>query len=207
MDNQEYWNGYYKESRLTLEPSNFAKDILDHLNPGNTLIDLGCGNGRDAIFFSENGLHVIAIDLADNAINRLKKEYGHLEIQFICQDFVEDGFTQPDRVDYFYSRFTIHAITDVQQKKLIKNVYKTLKEDGIFFIEVRSVLDDIYGKGEKVGRNAYIYDRHYRRFIVAHELEQALETEGFTILVLDEKRGFAPFGDSDPIVLRVIAKK
>lgn len=206
-DNQKYWNDYYKNRKLTQRPSFFAENILKYLDKGKLLIDLGCGNGRDSIFFWQQGIQVIAIDSADIAMKQLKAQYSNSDIQFISGDFVENEIYKKYKADYFYSRFTIHAITDWQQNLLLKNVYQCLKNNGILFIEARSVLDDIYGKGEPAGRNAYIYEEHYRRFIVAGELENALESEGFTIISSEESRGFAPFEGTDPVILRMIAKK
>ena len=47
---------------------------------------------------------------------------------------------------------------------------RALKPGGKFFIEVRSVHDPLYGKGEALERNAFFYDNHYRRFLVLDEL-------------------------------------
>ena len=50
----KYWNEYYKKNIAPNEPSKFAKDILKYLDSGKKLIELGCGNGRDAMFLANN---------------------------------------------------------------------------------------------------------------------------------------------------------
>ena len=82
-----------------------------------------------------------------------------------------------------------------------------MKDGGRFFIEVRSVNDELFGLGEKVGRNSYNYEGHFRRFIVKEELEQKLINTGFIIEYSEEKKDFAPFGNSNPPIIRVIGKK
>ena len=52
----------------------------------------------------------------------------------------------------------------------------------MLFIEARSVKDTIYGLGEQVGLNEYIYNEHYRRFIVLDELINSIEKRGFKII-------------------------
>lgn len=49
---REYWNQFYLMSagKLT-EPSNFAYFALNYLKPEKSLMELGCGNGRDSVFF------------------------------------------------------------------------------------------------------------------------------------------------------------
>lgn len=56
-------------------------------------------------------------------------------------------------------------------------------------------------------RNAYFYDNHYRRFIVMEELVQSLQEQGFQIEYAKEQSGFAPYGNDDPPVIRIVAKK
>ena len=70
---RDYWNTYYNKKLELDYPSNFARDIVKNLKKGSVLIDLGCGNGRDSLFFAENGLNVIAIDMSEAAITKLRK--------------------------------------------------------------------------------------------------------------------------------------
>lgn len=204
----KYWNDYYKKNVLTTEPSLFSKEIVKRIGnqSGKKLIDLGCGNGRDSVFFNEQGLCVTAIDSAESTIEALKKENGD-KIIFLCGDFTKKENLLEENYDYVYSRFTIHAITEDNQKELLKNVYDALRPKGEFFIEVRSINDEIFGKGEKRSDREYIYEGHYRRFIKKSELVQQLQQVGFTILSEEEKRGFAPFGNQDPMVIRIVAAK
>ena len=90
---------------------------------------------------------------------------------------------------------------------MIKNIYKVLKKGGKFFLEVRSIHDELYGKGNKVGENAFIYNGHYRRFIKKELLEKKLVENGFKVEYSCEDRGFAPFGNDDPPVIRMILRK
>lgn len=208
IENKNYWNKFYNNDNLTNEPSLFACEIGKYIKSGKKLVELGCGNGRDSIYFNSLGLQVDAVDISDRTIDKLKnKHLNNKNINFICDDFIEYIRNTNIYSDYIYSRFTLHSITDDQQSTLLENVYTNLKEKGKFFIEVRSILDDIYGLGVEVGRNAFIYEKHYRRFIVKKELEKELVTIGFKIISSEEKNGFAPFGDKDPIILRIIAEK
>lgn len=208
VENKNYWNKFYNNNNLTNEPSLFAYEIAKYIKSGKKLVELGCGNGRDSIYFNELGLEVDAIDISDRTIDNLKNSHlNNQNINFICYDFIEYIKETKIYSDYIYSRFTLHSITDNQQSRLLENVYFNLKENGKFFIEVRSILDDIYGLGVKVGRNAFIYEKHYRRFIVKKELEKELMKIGFKIISSEEKKGFAPFGDKNPIIIRIIAEK
>lgn len=203
-----YWNDYYNKNLAVLQPSRFAQYALQFMKAGNKMLEVGCGNGRDSIFFSENSLDVTAVDASDQSICTLQEKYSEYgNLMFVCDDFVTSKALYMQQYHYCYSRFSIHAISSRQQKILIKNVFDSLKSGGKFFIEVRSIHDPLFGKGEKIEENAYIYNGHFRRFIVKHELEQELIEVGFRIEYSEENKGFAPYEDEDPIVLRIIAQK
>ena len=198
----KYWNEYYKKNIAPSEPSNFAKDILKYLESGKKLIELGCGNGRDAIFLS----NVVAIDQCESSINNLKSSVSSDNIEFVADDFIETKLLERESFDYVYSRFTLHSISEEQENKLINRVYEALKKDGLLLIEVRSVKDEIFGLGEEIARNTYVYNNHSRRFVVLDELVE-LKSIGFEIDFVDENNNYAIYKELNPIVIRIIARK
>lgn len=206
VDNVDYWNQYYKNKICSTEPSPFAQYVATLIDSGKSLVDLGCGNGRDTVYFAGLGLQVTGVDLSDISVRSLQ-EQNIPGARFICGDFVNPKEAAEDSFDYAYSRFTIHAINEQQERTFLKNIYEQLHPKGKFFIEVRSIHDPLFGKGKKMERNAYFYDNHYRRFIVMDELVQNLEQVGFQIEYAKEQSGFAPYGNDDPPVIRIVAKK
>lgn len=204
IDNTAYWNQYYHNQICPTQPSPFAQYVSTLVEPGKTLVDLGCGNGRDALFFAGQGLDVLAIDLSRAAINQLNQNPVE-HARFLCGDFIASDAHKPDSYDYAYSRFTIHAINQKQESMLLQAMFRALKPGGKFFVEVRSVNDPLYGKGKAVERNAFFYDNHYRRFIVRDELVHSFEHCGFRVEYAKEQTGFAPYGNDDPPVIRIVA--
>lgn len=203
----DYWNQYYESGNAVQEPSKFAVFVSKYLKASKNILELGCGNGRDSLFFHQSGLNVTAIDASDRVISDLRKKNRDGNICFICDDFVCSSAIFAGQYDYCYSRFSLHAINEMQEEEVIHNVYRILKTGGLFFIEVRSIHDELYGKGEMVGRNAYTYDGHYRRFIVQEELEDRLKKAGFLIIYSEENIDFAPYKDSNPPIIRIIGEK
>lgn len=203
----KYWNEYYKKNIAPSEPSKFAKDILKYLESGKKLIELGCGNGRDAIFLSNNKIDVVAVDQCESSINNLRSSVSSDNIKFVADDFIETKLLEKESFDYVYSRFTLHSISEEEENKLINRVYEALKKDGLLLIEVRSVKDEIFGLGEQIARNTYIYNNHSRRFIILDELIEKLTLNGFKVDFADENNDYAIYKDQNPIVIRVIARK
>ena len=206
VDNTAYWNQYYKNRVCSEEPSPFAQYVATLVEPGRRMVELGCGNGRDAVFFAAQGLDITALDMSQEAVSQLQGR-GIANAEFLCGDFVNSDVHQPKSYDYAYSRFTIHSINRNQEQVLLNNLYRGLRPGGKLFIEVRGVNDPLFGKGRQVERNAYFYDNHYRRFIVLDELVASLEQRGFRVEYAQERTGFAPYGNDDPPVIRVVAAK
>jgi adenylylsulfate kinase-like enzyme/phospholipid N-methyltransferase len=202
-----YWNKYYENRKATTEPSKFAAWVSERLTENRNILELGCGNGRDSLYFRKKGMNVTAVDASRKVIEQLKKENQEDNIYFVCDDFVCTPTIFSGQFDYVYSRFSLHAINEKQETEVIKNVFRVLKNGGRFFIETRGIHDELYGKGEKLAENTYFYEGHFRRFIEREKLVNKLKKEGFAIEYEAEERGFAPYGDADPLVIRIVAEK
>ena len=54
-------------------PSDFALDIAWLVRPGDHVLDLGCGEGRDSVFFAEMGGVVTGIDLSVEGLEKARR--------------------------------------------------------------------------------------------------------------------------------------
>lgn len=201
-----YWNDFYQNKFSISEPTAFARTILPYLEPGKRLVDVGCGNGRDSLFFYRNGLRVLGIDASDVAIRQLQKETKEGWLEFLCGDFTYLP-DERETYDYCYSRFTLHAISQEQSGRLLTHAAQLLKSGGTIWIEARSVNDELYGKGVPLGKNEFFYNDHYRRFIEKEALKKELEQFGFSVVYIEESRDFAPFQNERPAIIRAVGVK
>jgi SAM-dependent methyltransferase len=199
-----YWNEYYGKDRAPKPPSDFAKFAMEHMQKGKLLIDLGCGNGRDSIFFCSSSLKVTAVDSSKGAIESFDK---NIPILAICDDFIKTNALNCVDYDYCYARWSIHAINKSQQDELLPNVYRSLKSGGLFFSESRTINDVKYGQGEPLGEYEFFADDHYRRFLDPEAFLEQLRQIGFEIVHFEESDKFSVMGDDSPTLIRVIAKK
>ena len=73
----EIWNKVYSSDASFFGdgPSNFGLDCYEEFkrNRVKRILELGCGQGRDSIFFASNGIDVVAIDLSQIAVDALSK--------------------------------------------------------------------------------------------------------------------------------------
>ena len=207
-NDKSYWENFYNNSVNIDSPSPFASFLMDEIFPKNinVLVELGCGNGRDAKYFAENGIQVIAIDQCENTTNKLNQIDN---IDSFSHDFTRlPSFSEKNyQIDVVYSRFTMHSINLQAEERTIKWVFNNLKLGGIFCIEARTIKDSLCGKGINKGNNIWFYNSHHRRFIDANNFKEKLKKNGFKIVYFEEKNGFAKYKNEDPIVLRAIVKK
>jgi tellurite methyltransferase len=210
---KKYWNNYYKNENTPSTPSPFAEYVLDEwihhdANGDFKICELGCGNGRDAIFFHEQGLFVNAFDQAEDQISKLNDRFSKFEkINFFCNDFTD--LQKSDSYDAIYSRFTLHSINSNEQSKVLKWAFDQVKKGGFLFIEARGLKNGLFKKGKNfMGEPlSFIYDGHYRRFIDLKHILLELNEICFYILYSEEKRGFAPFNDENDFFIRIVVKK
>lgn len=207
INDKKYWSEFYfNNNELTKKPSLFAQYLVENsvINEGDVLFELGCGNGRDSIFFAQNNIDVTAVDQCDKNISFLNEQ--HNNISFISDDFTNLSNLE-SKVNVVYSRFTLHSINDEGEQRTLNWVYNNLKKDGILCVEARTLKDPIFGKGIDKGNNIWFYNNHHRRFIDALSFKNKLVEMGFEIKLFEENNGFAKHKDDDPVVLRAIVKK
>ena len=202
----QYWNNYYSGNRTEIsEPSAFALYCALQMKQGKKLIDLGCGNGRDSLYFCKSGLKVTAVDSAQTAINVIDS-HG-LPVFAVCNDFIHTKALDCMDYDYAYARWTIHAISQKQQNELLPRVFGALSKGGLFFIEARTINDAKYGDGKPLGENEFFFDNHYRRFIDPCVFLRQMKDTGYSISYSEESDIFSVVGDDAPTLLRVVGMK
>ena len=211
---KDYWEDFYlKHGRdLGLEKqSSFATFCHNFFlnSKKKHIVELGSGNGRDSIYFAKHGYKVSAIDQSTTAIiNEKDKNHAGIysNLTTISDDFIKYDFSSIEPIDVFYSRFTLHAISKNDENILLPKVFKSLLTGGIFCIEVRTIKDSLYGKGEDYGDNAYKTD-HYRRFIDSQKFLKLMFSYGFELLFFTESNNLSIYKEDNPVLMRVILEK
>ena len=54
-------------------PSDFALEVARLVRPGDYVLDLGCGEGRDSVFFAERGAVVFGVDLSEAGLAKARR--------------------------------------------------------------------------------------------------------------------------------------
>lgn len=198
---KNYWKEYYT-NHVREKSSNFASFLVDNYSICNkTILDLGCGDGLDSIFFYEHGLNVISIDqsVSQDFLDNYKDR-----IKIIKDDFTK--FEWSEKFDYVFARFVFHAIDDIEEDELLPRLSYLLNAGGRLFIEARSIHNDVYLTNPCMDLMLF-RDNHWRRFIRPEGLVRRLTQNNFSIEMLSEDKGFSPTEIDDQLFLRVIAMR
>ena len=71
VEAERFWEDRYRRRGRVWSgrPNPVLVDFVGSLRPG-TALDLGCGEGGDAIWLARQGWHVIAVDISTTALDR-----------------------------------------------------------------------------------------------------------------------------------------
>lgn len=206
LEKVTYWDTFYEKNKLTNLPSSFAIFCLENFEIKQTLLDVGCGNGRDSFFFLENKINVIGVDNSEEIIkdNLLRSNDN---INFIWQNIIDLNIKSfKNNVSTIYSRFFVHSLSENDESVFFSKAYKILPKKGLFLFEARTVNDPMYGIGESLGGDAFS-NGHYRRFLRVKETTDKIVKLGFKILFLEGNKTDAWYKDDHAVVLRIVAEK
>lgn len=133
--------------------TNYGFDILKILmpQPHELILDLGCGTGDLTDNIAKAGAKVVGIDSSPSMIKKAQLNFP--EIKFMVADGHDFNFDY--QFDAVFSNAALHWMT--QPKKVIANVYASLKPGGRFVFEmgghsnVHNVLNSIEVALKKFG--------------------------------------------------------
>jgi len=208
INDKLYWEKYYEHKKEPFLPSLFAHHVLNkYVHKDDFLIELGCGNGRDAVYFAQQGIRILAVDQCENELNFLSRTYPMQNLEFLIHDFADLNMNL--KCNHVYSRFSLHSIIKEQQDAVLHWVNNVLIDGGYFHLEVRGKRNEIYMKGKPVQdeHDAFIYENHYRRFLDFTELCATFENAGLKIIEAIETKGFSPFNGTDETFIRIVVQK
>ena len=205
-----YWNQYYKKIKFSnTKPSSFSKFCYNKFiknKKTKNILDIGCGNGRDTIYFFKKGLKVIGIDKSDIAIKINKDKFpSDKNLTFYKKDINRSNLKKMGKFDFIYLRFFLHAINLKTQKKLFKHIRNLKKKGTLIMLEFRTDKDPLINKGKKLSKNETVTD-HYRRFINVQTILKYSKILSFKLVYILEEKGLSKYKNDNPVLCRLILK-
>ena len=209
INNNAYWNKYYKTSKLIHSPSNFAKYInKKFLKKGDIVLDVASGNGRDSFFFSNYVKFVYGIDKAKIVTIMNTKKAKTLNIKNLIFKTIPSQKMKKFRkkVTFIYARFFIHAIREKTENIFLNDIDKYFGKNIKVALEFRTIEDSLMNKGKKISKNETFYT-HYIRFIDLKVFEKKIKEKNFKILYKKKGINLSKNLNENPYLCRLIIQK
>ncbi|MBN1690442.1 MAG: methyltransferase domain-containing protein [Dehalococcoidia bacterium] len=145
------WKAEYKDGlphwAEDVKPSVFAKEFIAMMksHKQDSLLEIGCGNGRDSILFAKAGFKVTSIDIVPKAIKLAKEnaQKAKVEINFEVANVEELPFED----EKFGAVFSLSVLHSTDLEKSLPEVYRVIKLGGVAFIYIYG--DTQYKSGKK----------------------------------------------------------
>ena len=140
-----------------LAPSAFGREVRALLAPGARVLELGCGEGRDSVYFATCGCDVTGVDIAAAGLDkaqRLARAHG-VTVRWVRGDAAHDLPEGP--FDLVYSCGVIHYVPRAQRPRLFRHLKARTRPGGyaahVVFTDRRVYVElgeeiDYFGEGE-----------------------------------------------------------
>jgi SAM-dependent methyltransferase len=201
-----YWDHFYdgQQPNTRRLPSQFASFVAGELRSRHRVIEFGCGNGRDALFFAQHGHDVVGIDGSASAIMHCRAAADALGEDAA---FVQGSVSDPDlpallqrrtEPSVVYARFFLHAITSDEEQAFLSCAAAITAPGDLMAVEYRTVRDQSQVK---------VTDPHFRRFLSPHQFHLDAADHGFHVTYSVEGFGYAKYREDDAYVARALLSR
>jgi len=125
------WNAHLYDSAAHFV-TDYGAAIVDLLapQPGERILDVGCGTGHLTKQLKDAGAEVVGLDASPNMIETAKQTYPDLE--FVLADASDFHFDQP--FDAIFSNAALHWVQNAEGA--VRSMSEALKPGGRFVIEM-----------------------------------------------------------------------
>jgi len=181
MNAQNNWNSDLYDNKLGFV-AGYGKDVMELLKPqpGERILDLGCGTGTLTHEIAKAGAEVTGIDLSEAMLQQARSNYPQLA--FIHAD--AGNFQLNEKFDAVFSNAALHWMKHAEQ--VVSCIWEALKERGRFVTEfgglgniarVEKAIQDVLQ--ESCGIDASARNPWY--FPSIGQYSSILENLGFTV--------------------------
>lgn len=135
MDSIEYYNKYAAkvyEDTVDVDMSEIMKEFLAELEEGDTILDLGCGSGRDSLILYDLGFDVTPLDASEEMCKLAEIHTGLDVLQMTYEELeFEDVF------EGIWACGSLLHVPKSEMKEILSRLSTALCARGILYMSVR----------------------------------------------------------------------
>jgi len=184
----EMWNRVLTAPKpfFNTKPNAFLTEMIRGVKPG-TALDVGMGQGRNALFLAQQGWTVTGFDPADKAVAAAQEEAKRLGVN------VTTLVARDDQFDFGTERWDLVVLSYVTLRHLIPQIRQSLKPGGLAVVEA---FHRDATKNQSIG-SGVVYD--------TNELLKLFDR--FRVIRYEDTEGTADFGLQNLRLVRLCAQK
>lgn len=151
--------------------------LKGRFNKSMKILDAGCGEGRNTIYFLNQGFQVFGVDSNPTAIQMARIYSNTIQKDFDIYRFqtstIEDIPFHQGAFDALISSAVLHfAKSEAQFFKMMDEMMRVLKPGGIFFLRMTTAQGGILENSPNLGDGVYLLPDGTERFLLTEELEK-----------------------------------
>ncbi len=158
----------------------FDQILKSRLNVNISILDAGCGGGRNLIYFLRSGCEVFGVDENSHAVEQVRLLANALAPNLPGENFqlasVEKMPFPNERFDAIISSAVLHFAENEQHfNRMLEEMWRVLKSGGLFFARLASTIG-IEDKIQLIKESRYLLPDGSERFLVDEEMLNAAMT-------------------------------
>ena len=175
MDTLDYYQRNAKDffsQTINVDMQNVYQPFLEylpkpHLSNQQKILDVGCGSGRDSVFFANQGFEVVAIDGSKSLIELAQQTDTRIGWQCLRFDEIAKQSWQNQFTGIWACASLLHMPFD-DLTKLLNDLIRCLKSDGILYASFK------YGDSEREKDGRFFCDINEQRWqLIEEQLDSA----------------------------------
>ena len=161
MDTLDYYQTYAKDffsQTINVDMQNVYHPFLENLPKGKqAILDVGCGSGRDSVFFANQGFEVVAIDGSQNVIDLAKQTDTRIDWQCLRFDEIAKQNWQNQFTGIWACASLLHVPFD-DLSKILNDLLSCLRPTGVLYASFK------YGDSEREKEGRFFCDINEQRW-------------------------------------------
>lgn len=193
---KDFWNEEVKRGALVYPAEHVIRFVKHNYKvpDDTTILDYGCGAGRDTLALLSEGYHVISLDYSDNAIQMLKdrcKARGLLNSQII-QRASKEIEMKTASVDAVIADGSLFYAEKEEIISNLKEIVRVMKDGGLIWADFRTVEDSLFGRGKKIAEGLFELTKDTGRegclyyFATEKDIYEIFEGAGLQVVSIDD---------------------
>ena len=147
MATEDFYNenaDHFYNRTINVKMGHFYEEFMPHLPDGGSIFDIGCGSGRDAKFFQDQGYNVTASDSAIEMVKKSSLLLGKPSLHLSFEDI-----NMKEQFDGIWANASLLHVKSDRLPEILRKICRALKPGGVLFMSFK------YGEGEylKDGRH------------------------------------------------------